>query len=370
MKSTLLFVGTRFRLNQMLSDYVLRHLNTNSIIAQNIIYFDSNDKNLILELERLLELNLNLLIATDEQSFSLIGKMLCTLTGDNQILFDEMLLPSKTSVYEQNSYLLEHNRSRINVILTQTLSELPPILLNHNSSRIQLHIFQEEKPLILLNPLAKTFEIDMNLIEVVDGWLLLEAQSRKFGNLTKFIEKSSVLLSGKIIASTSPVTYIIEKLAHNNKTVSFAESCTGGLLASFLTSQSGSSAVFNGSLVTYSDELKSEWLGIDEEIIKKNGAVSEQTVEKMLLGALAVSKADYSLAISGIAGPTGGSEEKPVGTVIIGASTRKKSIVKNCFFAGDRKYIQEQSAYTALKMLLEIDSELFFSKYSENTLDN
>jgi len=366
MKSTLLFVGTRFRLNQMLNNYIQRHISVEGINAQSIIYFDSNDKDLLLELERLLELNLNLIIATDEQSFSLMGKMLCTLTGDNQVLFDDMLLPSKTSVYEQNSYLLEHNSSRINVLLTQTSEELPPILLNHTSDKAQLHIFEEENPLILLEPLAKTFEVDMNLIKIVDGWLLLEVQSRKFGHLAKFIEKSTTLLSKKIIASTDPITYIIEKLAHSGKKITFAESCTGGLLASLITSRSGSSAVFNGSLVTYSDKLKSEWLGVDEKILEKHGAVSEQTVANMLLGSLSVTKDDYALAISGIAGPTGGSEDKPVGTVIIGAAMKGKTLVRSCMFAGDRKYIQEQSAYTALKMLLELDNELFFA----NLLDN
>jgi len=366
MKSTLLFVGTKFRLNKMLNSYVLRHLNNESIDAKNIIYYDSNDKNLLLELERLLNLDINLLIATDEQTFALIGKMLCTLTQDNQVLFDDMLLPSRTSVYEQNSYLLENNSSRINVLLTQTSEELPPILLNYTSDKAQLHIFDEEEPLVLLSPLAKTFEVDMNLIKIVDGWLLLEVQSRKFGHLAKFIEKSTTLLSKKIIASTNPITYIIEKLAHRGKKVTFAESCTGGLLASLITSHSGSSAVFNGSLVTYSDKLKSEWLGVDEKILQKYGAVSEETVGKMVTGALSVTKDDYALAISGIAGPTGGSEDKPVGTVIIGAGKKDKTLIKSCLFAGDRKYIQEQSAYTALKMLLELDNELFFA----NLLDN
>jgi len=366
MKSTLLFVGTKFRLNQMLNNYILRHVGGEGIHTQSIIYFDSNDKDLLLELERLLELNLNLIIATDEQTFSLMGKMLCTLTQDNQVLFDDMLLPSRTSVYEQNSYLLEHNSSRINVLLTQTSEELPPILLNYTSDKVQLHIFEEEKPLVLLEPLAKTFEVDMNLIKIVDGWLLLEVQSRKFGHLAKFIEKSTTLLSKKIIASTDPITYIIEKLAHRGKKVTFAESCTGGLLASLITSRSGSSSVFNGSLITYSDKLKSEWLGVDEKVLEKHGAVSEQTVKNMLLGALSVTKDDYALAISGIAGPTGGSEDKPVGTVIIGAAKKDKTLVRSCMFAGDRKYIQEQSAYTALKMLLELDNELFFA----NLLDN
>ena len=342
----------------------MRHAQTNAIDAQEIIYYNSNDKNLLLEVEMLLSQEINLLIAADEQTFSLIGKMLCTLTQDNQVLFDDMLLPSRTSVYEQNSYLLEHESSRVNVLLTQPLTELPPILLNQSSNRLQLHIFEEEKPLLLLEPLAKTFEVDLQLIEIVAGWSLLEVQSRKFGNLSKFIEKSSTLLSNKIIAATNPIAFIIEKLLHRGKKVTFAESCTGGLLASMLTSQSGSSAVFNGSLITYADEIKSEWLGVDEKIIEKHGAVSEETVEKMLIGALSVSKSDYALAISGIAGPTGGSEEKPVGTVVIGAAKEKTMHVKSYLFSGDRRYIQEQSAYTALKMLLEIDNELFFEKKS------
>jgi len=150
------------------------------------------------------------------------------------------------------------------------------------------------------------------------------------------------------------VEKIIKKLASQKQTVSFAESCTGGRIAAAFTSISGASAVLDGSVVTYSNAIKHTWLGVDNEVLENYGAVSSQCVAQMLEGVKNISGADYALAVSGIAGPDGGTEEKPVGTVYIGLQTPFSQEVFQCFFHGDREYIQEQSSLFSLGKIAEV----------------
>ena len=150
------------------------------------------------------------------------------------------------------------------------------------------------------------------------------------------------------------VEKIIEKLASQNQTISFAESCTGGRIAAAFTSVSGASEVLDGSVVTYSNAIKHTWLNVDNEVLEKFGAVSSQCVSQMLEGIKNLSGADYALVVSGVAGPTGGSEEKPVGTVYIGLQTPFSQEVFQCFFHGEREHVQEQSTAFAIEKLAEV----------------
>jgi len=149
------------------------------------------------------------------------------------------------------------------------------------------------------------------------------------------------------------VEQIIIKLASQNQTISFAESCTGGRLAAAFTAISGASSVLNGSVVTYSNDIKHQWLGVEKEVLENFGAVSSQCVSQMLEGINTLADADYTLAVSGIAGPKGGTKLKPVGTVYIGLKTPKNKKVFQCFFTGDREAIQEQSTAFAINKLEE-----------------
>ncbi len=113
----------------------------------------------------------------------------------------------------------------------------------------------------------------------------------------------------------SMAEYVVELLMANNKKITLAESCTGGMIASLVTQVSGASSVFEAGFVTYSNSMKTQLLNVDAQRLNENGAVSKQTVLAMAQGALAKSTADFVIAVSGIAGPNGGTEEKPVGTV-------------------------------------------------------
>ena len=137
------------------------------------------------------------------------------------------------------------------------------------------------------------------------------------------------------------------------KKITFAESCTGGLLASNLTKVPGSSGCFDGSVVSYANEIKEKWLGVKKETLIKYGAVSKECVSEMIDGALKLSGADYAIAISGIAGPTGATPTKPVGTVYIGVGDKEKKVVKHFLFKGDRNYIQYQAMLNGIVMFIK-----------------
>lgn len=144
-----------------------------------------------------------------------------------------------------------------------------------------------------------------------------------------------------------------ERLINNKLTLSVAESCTGGLVSARLTSMPGSSGYFLGSVVVYSNALKTKLLAIDEEFIALHGAVSEHVVTSMLEGVLHLTGSDYGIAVSGIAGPDGGSAEKPVGTVWCAVGDRfGNRRVWLLQAKGNREMIVERSVNALLVELL------------------
>lgn len=142
-----------------------------------------------------------------------------------------------------------------------------------------------------------------------------------------------------------------ELLLEKGKRVAVAESCTGGQLASLITSVSGSSNYFDRGFVVYSERSKVEVLGVSEETIAKHTVYSHETALEMAKRTLEKSKADYSLATTGLAGPTGGTDDLPVGTVFIALGTGSKAISVRFKFSGERTWVQKLASYTALDML-------------------
>ena len=147
------------------------------------------------------------------------------------------------------------------------------------------------------------------------------------------------------------VETITTLLKQHHKTLSLAESCTGGLIAHYLTEQSGASEYFLASAVTYSNEAKSKILKIPQALIEKYGAVSPNVAQAMSEGIQKITDSDLSIAVTGIAGPNGGTTEKPVGTVYISISTKDNTKTHLFHFAGDRRRIQIYTAYSALHLL-------------------
>ena len=146
---------------------------------------------------------------------------------------------------------------------------------------------------------------------------------------------------------------IIKFIIKKKLSVSVAESCTGGMLASIITSVSGSSKIFNMGLITYSNQAKSRILKISKKILNKFGAVSKECCIKMTQNLKKISKSDICISTTGIAGPLGGSLAKPVGTVYVGIYIKKKIVIKKYNFNSKllRKSIQKKTCIEVLKLI-------------------
>jgi len=150
---------------------------------------------------------------------------------------------------------------------------------------------------------------------------------------------------------------ILDLMESKGLTLSTAESCTGGYISHLITQHPGSSKVFVGGAVCYSNQLKKSMLGVSEQTIGNFGAVSEETVKEMAIAAKSVYQSDYSVSVSGIAGPDGGSTEKPVGTVWIAVSGKTRTISKKFTFGNKRIQNIERSAISALTLLFKLIKE-------------
>ena len=153
--------------------------------------------------------------------------------------------------------------------------------------------------------------------------------------------------------SIDNVDALADLLTQNKLTISVAESCTGGTLASTLTSLSGASVYFDCGFVTYSNKAKQDLLGVNKDTITKYGAVSEHVALEMVKGVIKNSTSDFAVAITGIAGPSGGTTTKPVGMVCFGLSTYGNNLTSTQLFKGDRLSIISQSVEYSIEQLLK-----------------
>jgi len=283
----------------------------------------------------------NTLIVTNKKTYPLVARILATLTNQKLVIKDDFLVPENVK-YSKNSFLIEYFH-KINVILLE--DKLPELFLTTPKyESINLFKFDKDTVIMFLDPIFNAHKIDYIVIQNEGGFV-------------EIITKKLDLIVKKEILKTIPTTVFGDLFAHivNNlppKKITFAESCTGGLLASNLTKIAGSSKCFNGSLITYSNKIKNKWLGVKETTLNTYGAVSEQTVKEMLAGAIEISKSDYAIAISGIAGPSGATANKPVGTVFIGVSDNKNLVVEEFHFKGSRNYIQYQAMMNGIRMFI------------------
>ena len=184
-----------------------------------------------------------------------------------------------------------------------------------------------------------------------------EVEVRILGEAQAIEQADGIVRSalGPSIFSTSEETLeevVVKLLAKRNQTLASAESCTGGLIANRITNVPGASRVFVAGYVCYANQAKTDMLNIDPKLIETHGAVSEPVARALAEDARACARSDYALSTTGIAGPTGGSPEKPVGTVYIAlASADSDMIVKKFFFPTDRETFKQLAAQTALDLL-------------------
>ena len=150
------------------------------------------------------------------------------------------------------------------------------------------------------------------------------------------------------------VQELADQLLKHRQKICAAESCTGGLIAKTFTDLAGSSDWFERGFVTYSDQAKSEMLAVPASLIEDYGAVSEAVASAMASGALRHSRADYSVAVTGVAGPAGGTDDKPVGTVWIAVASAGQMLAKRYQFDGDRQAVRAATLEAAIELLLDL----------------
>ena len=269
--------------------------------------------------------------------------------------------PKDARHISENHYCIENGIHRIDAVTTLPGRELPPLAAVNVTEA--MHFFEADKAelMMALTQAAATHNIRFTLHDTLPGWTTVRITSQTQDKLFGALAELGTFDTAGIITG-DPARWIIARLDAAEKTVTFAESCTGGLLSYFFTKESGASNVFEGALITYSNRLKSTWIDVKETTLIAHGAVSQEVVEEMSAGAMQSAGADYAIAVSGIAGPTGGTPDKPVGTVHVAVRSRTDLITEHLQLSGDRNYVQEQTVFHAVKMLLLLDPKTFFEK--------
>lgn len=253
--------------------------------------------------------------------------------------------------------ILELWTSRVNVIFVDSLGQIPmPILGQEKENLAQKRLYLigiEPDSALMLLP-SHNHGVKLEILPQAIGFSTLLASAQK-ETLEAFLDEVNLLFGERIFSADSLAQKVVELLAQNGAQVATAESCTGGKIAASLTEISGASAVFHGGVISYDNAIKQRWLGVDGGKLADYGAVSEAVVSDMLSGVLRISGAQFALAVSGVAGPSGGSVSKPVGTVFIGAcEAGGVEIIERMKFNGDRLYIQSQAIEHALYLLLRV----------------
>lgn len=366
MKSTLFLIGKTVVSDAMLQRYIERHLGASGIQPDCIVKSEESGRPFLDELTHLGSRS-DLYIFCDPGNAALIARELCTFIGDTIAMKNDCLFPSRARSVNSSYYTMEVKGCAWHIVTAHAGRDLPELEFhNGGDRRAVLHLIDQDASQVqkLLKQLEAAFHIKSTLTEPVKGWIECRIEAERYGDI---VGAKAHLISQfqTVIASENVAEWLIETLEEEQKTITFAESCTGGLLSYYLTKESGASGVFEGALITYSNRLKSSWIAVDHATLEANGAVSKAVVTEMSEGALEVAGADYAIAVSGIAGPTGGTSQKPVGTVFVAVRSAKALVTVGLHLHGDRNYIQEQTVLHAIKMLFLLDKETFFN-FSQN----
>lgn len=265
------------------------------------------------------------------------NKVIINLPGpphELKYMFENKVVPLFLQKYGKQGIILSRNLRSIGIGESVIAEKLEDIIKNQANPTIALYASQGEIR-IRLTAKADTNESASALIGEME-----EQVRARIPNIYSFDEDDLATVLGKV-------------LKQNNFTIAFAESCTGGLASSLLTDVPGSSAYLLGSVVSYSNDAKADIINVDASDIKQYGAVSQPVAEQMATGVAKLFSTDIGVGITGIAGPDGGTEDKPVGTVYISVYLNSQVITHKNTFSGDRKNIKLRTAKMAIFYVLE-----------------
>jgi len=361
----LLYIGSTVAGDPILSGYLRREMERRGRRILSERRLTALDPEIPLELQREIRGRGAHLIVAGEEEFALVGRVLATLGHQTLRLAPEgILAPSGAGRVWEGGYTLQIDGIEISVVLVEREKAFPPLPFDPIVHRTW-HWFprhgEEERE--IFRRLARLDADEVERTPVAPGWHRIEAYGVR---AVREIETLLLPLHPRLLPRRNVIQALIEYLGHGGRTLTFAESCTGGRLAAAVTSESGSSAILQGSYVTYANRIKAGWLGVRERTLERYGAVSAECVREMAAGARRNLGADLAVAVSGIAGPTGAVPGKPVGTVFFCIENARGSNVERMRFGGDRNAVQEQAVLHALKMIVLGEEKIFefFSKIS------
>ena len=266
-----------------------------------------------------------------------------------------IMLPGPPSELQPmfESFVMPRFESRGLLATSENFLQIRTIGIGESALEIQLQPFFKKHPDLQVAYCAHKGQVDLRIsfvdaLERSDKLLPIADDCRK-------VLGDSFLCMGY----DDLPTVISDILKARERSLALAESCTGGLISNTLTDIPGSSGFFVGSVVCYSIEAKLDLLNVPKDLIQQHSAVSEEVAMAMAEGAAERFQSDYALGVTGYAGPTGGANDKPIGTVFIGLRAPRKIMSKRCFWKGSRKSIKERALIRALNLLrLELISEM------------
>lgn len=361
MRHLLLIIGNEIKMNKNYTDYIVRIYESKFKEVSEMIMLEKNSKELPFLLEKWIKEYEFISIFVSSDYYGTSAKVLATLNGDSLVLKDEILVPIKSLEHNDNGFLMAFSKCRVNLIKLSLSSKFPNLLgdISPNFEYFCLLDIDEDSAKILLDTIAKSYEISIQSSSLLENLVLIKATSLQYGKLDEFLKASKKLFSGKFIPNKNPLYFIVSALKKEKLKISFAESCTGGLCASEFTKIEGVSEIFEGSVVSYSNRIKHEWLGISETVLEANGEYSQKCVYFMLKGIFKTAKPDFALALSGVLGndDVGGIKS---GTVFVGAMYKDGSFLQEILYLnGDREFMQKQAVLSAFCLLLKLKPELF-----------
>lgn len=362
MKKVVLLIGDELRLNGNFLSYIFRHCRNGHLDFDEIKFANKNDKNLPNFIENLAKKCEFITIFASSESYGIVSKILATLTSDLLELKNETLVPSMVKNVAKNSFLMQIGECWINVLKASANENLPQILTPCEQNSRIFYIFGYGLNYVKtrIEPLLKTYDISVVLSQFNEFLICIKAKENKFYGLNDFLDGVKKIFDNFVIDSENFIEFIARKLIQNNLKITFAESCTAGLISAKFGEISGVSEIFEGSLITYSQNAKNAWLGVSDEILANFGVYSKECVSEMIDGILKLSKADFAIAVSGVAGPFDDGEI-PAGTVFVGVGDKNgEKIVEKFQIHGDRNFVRNECVNIAFCLLLRLKTELFF----------